>query len=64
MQEHYCLVDRVSEDEANLAFNNVACKVIKDAFKHVRCISVAVYYTHVNLLLFCMQLLKLLFFLL
>jgi hypothetical protein len=64
MQEHYCLANGVSEDEANLVFNNAAQKVIKDAFKHVRCISVASYYTHVNLLSFCMQVLKLLIFLL
>jgi hypothetical protein len=34
-------------------FNNVARKVIKDTFKHAYCISVATYYTHVNILLFC-----------
>jgi hypothetical protein len=56
------LVDGVSEDEANLIFNNAACKVIKDAFKHARCISIASYYTKVNLLLFCTYVLKLLFF--
>jgi hypothetical protein len=60
MQEHYRLADDVSEEEANLVFNNVARKVIKDAIKHVRCISVASYYTQVNLLLFCTQVLKLL----
>jgi hypothetical protein len=46
------LAEGVSEDEASLIFNNVARKVIKDAFKHARCIFVASYYTHVNLLLF------------
>jgi hypothetical protein len=61
MQEHYCLVDEVSEDEVNLAFNNVAHKVITDALKHARCISVASY-TQVNLFLFCTQVLKLLIF--
>jgi hypothetical protein len=45
MQEYYRLAEGVSEDEASLVFNNVACKVIKDAFKHARCISVASYYT-------------------
>jgi hypothetical protein len=50
IQEHYRLVNGVSEDEANLVFNNAAWKVIKDAFKHARCISVASYYTQVNLL--------------
>jgi hypothetical protein len=53
MQEHYRLADSVSEDEANLVFNNVARKVIKDVFKHARCIFVASYYTQVNLLPFC-----------
>jgi hypothetical protein len=45
MQEHYRLADDVSEDEANLVFNNATRKVIKDAFKDARCISVASYYT-------------------
>ncbi len=45
MQEYFCLADGVSEAEASLVFNNVARKEIKDAFKHVRCISVATYYT-------------------
>jgi hypothetical protein len=31
MQEYYCLVDGVSEDKANLVFNNAARKVIKVA---------------------------------
>jgi hypothetical protein len=53
MLAHYCLVNDVSEDDTNLVFNNVAGKVIKDAFKHARCISVASYYTQVNLLPFC-----------
>jgi hypothetical protein len=56
------LAKGVSDDEASLVFNNVACKVIKDAFKHARCISIATYYTQVNLLLFCRHVLKLLFF--
>jgi hypothetical protein len=62
IQEHYLLAEGVSENEASLVFNNVAWKVIKDAFKHARCIFVASYYTHVNLLLFCTHVLKLLFF--
>jgi hypothetical protein len=62
MQEHYHLTDVVSEDQANLVFNNVTCKVIKNTFKHVCCIYVATYYTQVNLLLFCTQVLNLLFF--
>jgi hypothetical protein len=48
MQEHYRLADGISEAEANLVYNNVARKVIKDAFKHDHCISVATYYTHVK----------------
>jgi hypothetical protein len=56
------LSDGISEEEANLIFNNVARKVIKDAFKHVCCISIASYYTQLNLLLFCTQVLKLLIF--
>jgi hypothetical protein len=52
MHEHYRLVDSVSEDKTNLVFNNVAWKVIKDAFKHGYCISVASYYMHMNLLPF------------
>jgi hypothetical protein len=62
MQEHYRLADSISEDKANLVFNNVAQKVIKDAFKHARCISVVSYYTHVNLLPLYRQVLKLLIF--
>jgi hypothetical protein len=45
MQKHYHLVNSVSEEEANPVFNNAARKMIKDVFKHVRCISVASYYT-------------------
>jgi hypothetical protein len=37
-------------------------QVIKDAFKHAHCIFVASYYTQVNLVLFCTQVLKLLLF--
>jgi hypothetical protein len=50
IQEYYRLADGISEDEANLVFNNAAQKVIKDAFKHARCLSIASYYTQVNLL--------------
>jgi hypothetical protein len=62
MQEHYHLANDVSEDEVNLVFNNATQKVIKDAFKHARCISIASYYTQLNLLLFCTHVLKLLIF--
>jgi hypothetical protein len=43
--EYNRLADGISEDEANLIFNNASWKVIKDAFKHARCISIASYYT-------------------
>jgi hypothetical protein len=62
MQEYYRLADGFSEDEASLVFKNATQKLIKDAFKHARCISVASYYTEVNLLPFCTHVLKLLFF--
>jgi hypothetical protein len=58
MQEHYRLAESVSEDEANLVFNNAAWKVIKDAFKHTHCIFIASYYTQVNLLSFCTHVLN------
>jgi hypothetical protein len=41
MQEHFCLVDRVSEVTASSVFNNVCC----DALKHVQLVSIAIYYT-------------------
>jgi hypothetical protein len=56
------LTDGVSGDEASLVFNNATCKVIKDVFKHTHGISAATYYMQVNVLLFCTQVLKLLFF--
>jgi hypothetical protein len=49
------LADGISEDEANLIFNNAV-------FKNARCISVASYYMQVILLPFYMQVLKLLTF--
>jgi hypothetical protein len=48
MQEHYRLADIVGEAEANLIFNSAARKVIKDAFRHARCISIATFYTQVK----------------
>jgi hypothetical protein len=44
------LADCISEDKTNLIFNNAARKVITGAFMHAHCISVASYYTQVNLL--------------
>jgi hypothetical protein len=49
-------------DRANSVFNNATWKVIKDAFNHAHYISVASYYSQVNLLPFCTQVLKLLIF--
>jgi hypothetical protein len=45
MQEYFHLADGVSEAEVSSMFNNVAQKVIKDAFKHVYCVYVVTYYT-------------------
>jgi hypothetical protein len=58
MHEHFYLAHGVNEAKASLVFNNVARKVIKDAFKHTRCISIATYYTQMNLILFYMYVLK------
>jgi hypothetical protein len=54
MHEHYHLTEGVDEDKASLVFSNATCKVIKDTFKHICCISVASNYMQVDLLLFCM----------
>jgi hypothetical protein len=40
MQDHFCLVDGVSKVEASTVFNNATRKVIKDAFKHARVLSI------------------------
>jgi hypothetical protein len=45
MQEHFCLVEGVSEIEANTMLNNSMWKEIKEAFKQARLVSIAVYYT-------------------
>jgi hypothetical protein len=34
MHEYFCLVEGVSEETANIVFNKIACKVIKDPIKH------------------------------
>jgi hypothetical protein len=47
MQEHFCLVEGVSEIEANTMLNNSTWKEIKDAFKQARLVSIVVYYTQV-----------------
>jgi hypothetical protein len=41
------LMEGVSEDVANIVFNKVACKVIKDAVKHACLVSIFVFYTQV-----------------
>jgi hypothetical protein len=46
-QEHFCLAEGVSEDVANIIFNKAARKVIKDAIKHARLVSISVFYTQV-----------------
>jgi hypothetical protein len=47
MQEHFCLVESVSLDAANIVFDKVAQKVIKEAVKHADLVSPALYYTEV-----------------
>ena len=56
------MANKFSKEEANLVFNNATQKLIKDAFKHTCCISVASYYTQVSLHLWCTHVLKLLIF--
>jgi hypothetical protein len=41
------LAEGVSEDVANIVFNNSARKVIKDAIKHAHLVSIFVFYTQV-----------------
>jgi hypothetical protein len=47
MQEHFRLAEGVSEDVAINVFNKAARKVIKDAVKHTRLVSISVFYTQV-----------------
>jgi hypothetical protein len=47
MHEHFRLVKGVNLEAANIVFDKVARKVIKDAVKHVRLVSTALYYTEV-----------------
>jgi hypothetical protein len=35
MQEHFRLVEGISEEMANILFNKTTCKVVKDVGKHV-----------------------------
>jgi hypothetical protein len=41
------LAEGVSEDVVNIVFNKAARKVIKDAIKHTRLVSISVFYTQV-----------------
>jgi hypothetical protein len=43
-QDHFCFAKGVSIEIANIVFDKVARKVIKDAVKHVRLVSTALYY--------------------
>jgi hypothetical protein len=42
------LVEAISLEVANIVFNKVAQKVIKDAVKHARLVSTALYYSEVS----------------
>jgi hypothetical protein len=46
-QEHFLLMEGVSLEKANIVFDKAEQKVIKDAVKHARLISTALYYSHV-----------------
>jgi hypothetical protein len=46
-QEHFCLVYEVSIEMANIIFDKVTRKVIKDAIKHACLVSMASYYSQV-----------------
>jgi hypothetical protein len=43
MQEHFCLAEGISLESANIVFDKVARKVIKDAVKHAHLVSTALY---------------------
>jgi hypothetical protein len=47
MYEHFRLVEGISLEAANIVFDKAAWKVIKEAVKHVRLVSVALYYYEV-----------------
>jgi hypothetical protein len=46
-QEHFCLAEGVSLEMANIVFDEVARKVIKDAIKHACLVSTTSYYSQV-----------------
>jgi hypothetical protein len=47
MLKHFCLADDISEEMANIVFNKVACKVIKDTAKHASLVFTTLYYSQV-----------------
>jgi hypothetical protein len=47
MQEHFCLEEGISKEMANIVFNKIARKVIKDAVKHTHLLSTTLYYSQV-----------------
>jgi hypothetical protein len=47
MQEYFYLAEGVSLESANIVFDKVAQKVIKDAIKHARLVSTTLYYSQV-----------------
>jgi hypothetical protein len=47
MQEHFHLAEDVSLESTNIAFDKAVQKVIKDAIKHTRLVSTALYYSQV-----------------
>jgi hypothetical protein len=46
-QDHFCLVEGVSKEMANIVFSKAAQKVIKNAVKHACLISTSLYYSQV-----------------
>jgi hypothetical protein len=46
-QNHFCLAKGVSIEMANIVYDKVAQKVIKDAIKHAHLVSIALYYSQV-----------------
>jgi hypothetical protein len=47
MREHFHLAEGISKEMANIVFNKVARKVIKDAIKHACLVSTTLYYSQV-----------------
>jgi hypothetical protein len=47
MQKHFCLAEDNSIKMANIVFDKVTPKVIKNTIKHVRLVSTALYYSQV-----------------